>query len=268
MTTLSADQRVSWPTAIARGVRGLWRIVRLIGETYRLGFTAWRVAPLFVAVAAATEFAQHVIEIRLGMFASLASFKALQNDPLRWDFGYAKFAGVMITLLLIGRFWGVGRSWRRTLHMPAADIGRALLCIALLAGSTFLLASPSFALPGAFDFVRQITGWVVQCGLILWLCGVLFATPGLTLRRSFTDYFPSAIVMLLLFVAGMLPAQIPHRFLHHIALGQPAAVTWALMALDALVVGTMAALGGSGLYLGSRCGLTWRNWRPFREPVA
>ena len=260
-----SDNVASWPVAI---VRGAWRIVRLIGETYRLGFTAWRLAPFFAAIAAITEFAQHAVEIRLGMFASLASFRALQNDPLRWDAGYAKFAGVVITILLVGRFWGVGRSRRRALHVSPADIGRVLIAIALLAGSTVLLASPRFALPGWLDIVRGVAGWVIQGGLILWLGAVLFNVPGLTLRRSFTDYFPSAVVMLLLFLSGMLPAQIPHRLAHDVALGQPAAIVWILMALDALIVGTMAALGGSALYLGSRCGLTWRGWRPIDEPVA
>ena len=260
-----SDNIASWPAAI---VRGVWRIARLIGETYRLGFTAWRLAPLFVAVAALTEFAQHVVEIRLGMFASRASFRALQNDPLRWDAGYAKFAGVILTMLLVARFWGVGRSWRRTLHLPLANIGRARAALVLLAVSTFLLASPRFALPGSLDIVRGVAGWVIQSGLILWLAAILFSLPGPTLRQSFTDYFPSAVVMLLLFLAGMLPAQIPHRFAHDIALGQPTAVVWLLVAIDALIVGTMAALGGTGLYLGSRCGLTWRGWRPIGENAA
>lgn len=262
MTAPSAAAITSWLSAITRGS---WRVLRLIGKTYRLGFAAWRLAPAFVAVASIAEFAQHIVEIRLGMFASLASAKALQNDPLRWDFGYAKIAGVVITILLIGRFWGVGRSWRQTVCMPPAVIGKALLAIVLLAGSTFLLASPRFTLPGAVDIIRDVAGWIVQCGLILWLCATLFDVPAVTLRRSFTDYLPSAIVMLLLFGAGMLPAQLPHRLAHHIVLGQPVAITWAIMAIDALVIGTMAALGGSALYLGCKCGLTWRGWRPTEE---
>ena len=149
--------------------------------------------------------------------------------------------------------------------MPPPRISQALLAVALLAGSTFLLASPRFALPGSLDVVREISGWILQCGLILWLGAILFDISGLTLRRAFTTYFPSAIVVLLLFVAAMLPAQVPHRFAHSIVLGQPAAIAWAIMAIDALVVGTMAALGGSALYVGCRSGLTWRGWRPLDD---
>lgn len=263
MTARRASMITSWPRAIASG---LYRILRLIVETYRLGFTAWKLAPLFVAIAALTEFAQHVVEIRIGMFTSLAAAKALQNDALRWDFGYVKVAGVVLTILLVGRFWGVGSSPRRTLRMSLANVAQVLLAIALLAASTFLLASPRFALPGSSDIIRDVAGWVIQGGLILWLGARLFEIPGLTLRRSFTEYFPSIAVMLLLFVAAMLPAQVPHRFAHQIVLGQPAVTTWIIMALDAVLIGTMAALGGSALYLGCRCGLTWRGWKPFAEP--
>ena len=96
--------------AIRRGVRYL---VRAVIDTYRLGFSAWRAVPGFIAISAIPEFAQHIVEIRLGMFASRDAAHALANDPLRWEFGYAKLAGLVIAMILIGRYWALGGSWRR-----------------------------------------------------------------------------------------------------------------------------------------------------------
>ncbi len=65
--------------------RGIVQLVRAVLDTYRLGFAAWRAVPGFIAISAIPEFVQHIVEIRLGMFASRDAARALANDPLRWS---------------------------------------------------------------------------------------------------------------------------------------------------------------------------------------
>lgn len=243
--------------------RGIGQLFRAVIDTYRLGFTAWRAVPGFIAIAAVPEFLQHIVEIRLGMFASRDAARALANDPLRWEFGYAKLTGLVIAMILIGRYWAVGRSWRRALLVPLAVLGRAVIAIAVFVGAGLLLSSNVLALPVTLDVARSIVSMIIQTGLIAWIVGIAFEDGTISLRRAFTERFPSAIVMTALFMLAMLvPGQFIHGLDHRFALGQPAPIVWALMTFDALVVGTMAALAGSALYVGYRSGLTWRGWRP------
>ena len=62
-------------------------------------------APAVLALVVIPEFAQHVAEIRLGMFESVEQARSLQNDPTRWAFGYVKIAGLVLTFLAAARFW-------------------------------------------------------------------------------------------------------------------------------------------------------------------
>lgn len=246
--------------------RSAGHIFRAILDTYILGFKAWRLVPGFIAISAVTEFIQHIVEIRLGMFASRDAARALANDSLRWDFGYAKIAGLVIAMILIGRYWAVGRSWRRALFVPLPTIARTLLAVAVFMSTSFLLSSRVFALPTALDVARSVMSFILQTGLIAWIVGIVFEDKTMTLRRAFTERFPAAIVITaLFFMAILVPGQFIHGLDHRFALRQPAAVVWALMIFDALVVGTMAALAGSALYVGYRSGLTWRGWRPLEN---
>lgn len=241
---------------------GIGQLVRAVIDTYRLGFKSWLFVPGFIAISAIPEFVQHIVEIRLGMFASRDAARALANSPLRWEFGYAKLAGLVIAMILIGRYWAVGRSWRRALLVPLPIVGRALLAIAILAAASYVLSPALVALPMTADVARSIVSMIVQTGLFAWIICILFEDRTITLARAFTERFPSAIVMTLLFFVAMLPGQFVHGLDHRFALGRPAAIVWALMTFDALVVGTLAALSGSGFYVGYRSGLTWRGWRP------
>ena len=56
-------------------------------------------------------------------------------------------------------------------------------------------------------------------------------------------------LLLLLLAAGFAPAQILHGLNHSWALGQPPALVWALMIFDSLVVGLLASLVGSAMYV-------------------
>ena len=108
--------------------------------------------------------------------------------------------------------------------------------------------------PAALEIVRSIVSFIVQTGLLAWVVGIVLEDRTLTLRTSFTQRFPSALVITLLFAAAMLPLQLLHGVDHHVALGRPEPVVWALMTWDALVVGVMAMLGGRASISAMRAG--------------
>lgn len=240
--------------------RALRNIGRALYETYRLGGTAVVAAPLLLAFAVLTEAVQHIVEIRLGMFESVAAFRALGNDPLRWMFGYTKVAGFLISILTIARFWATG-SVKAALLIPLGDLGRLIFAIVLTLGIALSIDwVQSHGLPRALDIILSSISFILQTGLTLYVVGALFGDRAMTLRRSFTDRFPTAIIMTLTMLAAFAPCQALHMLNHKIAIGGPTPLVWAMMAFDSLWIGLFAALVGSAMYAGYKSGLTWRGW--------
>ncbi len=233
---------------------------RAMVETYRLGGRAVKAAPLILAIAIVPELLQHIAEIHLGMFESIDRFRALANDPLRWDFGYVKVAGFVIAILAVARFWSVG-SVRRTLLPPP------MTCVRVVAG---LVVGIAVALPfmwldkqavsSAINVPLQIASTVIQGGILIYVVGALIEDASVTLRRAMTSLLPAAIVLSVLAAVAFAPAQALHMANHKLALGQALPIVWALMIFDALWIGLFAALVGSALFVGVRTGLTWRGW--------
>ena len=85
-----------------QAVSGLFRLwLGVIRDAARL---FW-LAPLIPLIAILPEFVQHVWEVNAGMFASKAAFNAHAMDPERWQFGYFKIAGLVLSILAAARFW-------------------------------------------------------------------------------------------------------------------------------------------------------------------
>ena len=63
-------------------------------QTYG-GGTAFLIAcPLLALVPIAFEFLQHVVEVRIGMYDSLAGAKTVEHHPARMGFGMVKVAAL------------------------------------------------------------------------------------------------------------------------------------------------------------------------------
>lgn len=248
--------------------RGFWRTAAAIAKglgqaiftTYSLGARAMLLAPAIALFAILPEMAQHVAEISLGMFNSTDAFRAHAVDPLRMGFGYVKIAGVALSILATARFFAFG-AVRAALLVRPAVLARILLGIAML----IVAALPfewmrSQGLPTAVDVALMLTSSVLQAPLMVYVLAILIEDRSMTLRLAFTEYWPTAILMMLLLGAAFLPAQVLHMMNHHWAIGSPDAAVWALMLFDSLVVGFLAVLIGAGLFVGYRTGASWRGW--------
>lgn len=233
---------------------------RAIWESYRRGGKAIATIPAVLAIAVIPEFAQHIAEIHLGMFANSGAFHAHGNDPLRWAFGYVKVAGFLIAILMTARFWAVGSVKRALLIRPATLL--RLVATFVVSG---LLAWPfnwldRQGLPMAVNLPLQAVSRVIQIGITIYMIGILLEDRSISLRRAFTSLLPTVLIIALLVTLTYAPAQAIHLANHKLALGRPAVVVWALMTFDALWIGFFAALVGSALFVGYRTGLTWRGW--------
>lgn len=244
-------------SAFQSGAIGVGRVLL---DVYRRGGRAMVVAPVLVAIAVVPEFIQHVVEISLGMFTSMESARSLASSDLRWGFGYAKIAGYVAAILMIARFWALGSVGKalaiapRTLAMAALAIG-----LSVLAELPFN-ALEAMAFPPVVDIAIRIVGLVVQLGLVVYIVAQLLDDRSMTLRRIFLERLPTVVVMIIALAAAHYPSSFLHSANHKLAIGQPEVLVWGLMAFDALVVGLMAALIGSALFVAYRSGASWRGW--------
>lgn len=222
------------------GVLGRW-----------LGGAWWvvRTAPWIMLFALLTEGAQHVAEIQLGMFESRAAFTALANDAVRWTFGYAKIAGLILTLLIAARAIALG-SPARAVRPGWWALG---LVVALLAVTTAidLAAKSAAALAVLPEPVLMALNLVAQTVLTVFLLAALFEDT-LIGRRGWWQGFKGSLVMIVLAALAFVPMQLVHGLNHRWALGAPDAAVWALMAFDTLWIGALAVLLGSALATGWR----------------
>lgn len=218
-------------------------------DSFRLGGLMVRRAPLILAIAAVPELAQHVVEIKLGMFESLAMFRAHGADSLRMAFGYVKVAGFVIAILASARFWWTG-SVRTALLPPPRDLLRlvAALALAVAAQLPFEWIRTGMAQP--WNAVLLIAETALAMALTAYVVAALFGDRAMTLRRVFTAGWGRALLILLLMAMCYAPCFALHLATHKLALGLPVPLVCALMAFDGPFIGLFSALVGSAMFAG------------------
>lgn len=227
--------------------------VRAFLASLRDGVRLWKLAPIIPALAVLPEFAQHVVEIRLGMFASHDAFAAFGSAPARMSLGAIKMAGFLIAILLAARFWANRAEGARFWSLAGIGWKQVLLGFAV----QVLCSIPGlfdFRLPPAGQFALSGSLFVASLpGLVLMIGGLLGdRTSGL--KDAYRNGWGQALRMALFTGPVFALLQQLHHGNHVFALGKPLAVVWGLMTWDALLVGLIATMVGTGLYYGYRGG--------------
>lgn len=245
--TMPADVLASRPRmSIADRLRAA---LALVIEVYRRGGRTIVLAPLIFAIAVLPEFAQHIAEMQLGMFESREAFAAMAMDPLRWQFAYGKIAGLAIAILATARYWRFGSVRAALLVRPKALLWIALAVAAMLAidfGLGWVSDRTGSIVGGGVAVVSFLLQTLVQVVVI----AALLEDRELTLRRLVTWGWVIAIVQLAMMAAAALPAMGLHTAAHKLAFLTPPAIDWLVMVADSLLVGLIATLIGSALFVG------------------
>lgn len=225
---------------------------------------SWKVAlayPLLFALSAAAEFAQHVAEYRTGMFASIEGMRAAAENGWRLGLGVLK---IFILVLLL--YW-VSRALAR-LHGAAlrvsGDAGSARLFAFVLAwgmGTSLLqlfggdLIAPLVTNPRAMLAV----GAVFALGLLVcdtylsaWKVGAALGNARLSFTASFRIIQGSFWWSLGYFLLMVFPLLVLHYVLNGLAIGRPAPVMWAILGVDALIVGFLGIVLPAATYVIAR----------------
>jgi hypothetical protein len=231
---------------------GLRRAAQALARLYPMGFSLLWKAPLVLALVGIPEFIQHIVEIRLGMFDSPEAFRALAADPTRMAFGIAKIIGLIAAMLAAARYWATresGRPWYGVADIAWRRFAIGFLLFMLLPAAPALLESRiGKSNAQAIGIAMSL---ILLPMLFLMLAG-LFGDRKTTTRVMWRRSWPWAALMAALLVIAFVPAQWLHGMNHRWALGAEPALVWALMIFDSILVGLLAGLVGTALYLGYR----------------
>lgn len=199
---------------------------------------------LFVAIVL-WEFAQHVIEVRIGMFESREAARALGGDGSRMLFGWVKMMSVYV-----GGFFVIRHLFARRGDTNLAPVATAFArylpyMVYMLAIFAALFYARSYAPEASVDTIRAVLGLsqiFVEPLLMAWI--VAAATDG-RIRNPLVSAKQTGLLYLYalpLFFFARLPVSLAHQQLNSAALGREGTVLWSMLALDAIVVGLIVAI--------------------------
>ncbi len=203
--------------------------------------------PLLSLIPVAFEIAQHVVEVRIGMYESIEAALTVENNPWRLAFAVPKVVALWLPL-----YWS-----SRMLAFRDPARARELDGVALRPFAVFLGAQVAFAVVQLYWLPRS-SGWQVttffvsesiEALLVAW--GVASALGNRTLgpRESAAIMFrrvPWTVVYL--FVVG-LPLLVPHYVLAGIAMKGSHGFLWPILIVDSLLVGWLAALLAAATFI-------------------
>lgn len=232
-----------------------------IKENYRSAWTFSAACPLLFLVPPLFEFAQHVAEVRIGMYDGPDAAQAVAMAPLRLDLGFLK----TLALLLPG-YWYVrylsfnhDPSAARKLDLRALGlwfvifaISSAFTALALfgpeLDALTGLDRTKALFARGTLSLIQLSTEMYLSAWIVAWPLGKSEIGP-LTSFGIMTGHFWRAM---LYFLAGFLPLTAIHYALGIGAIGRPTWLIWLMLTADAAVVGGLALTLAGATYFAAR----------------
>jgi hypothetical protein len=211
-----------------------------------------RAAPLAVPIVFIAELIQHVVEIRLGMYADFGYLDPA-DQRVRLMFGAVKVVAIFLVLVFALRWWRFEGDSRRAARPTRATFkGLIIVFIVQIGGELLFIGAGSLAarliMPSSMTaYLAWRIGpallWLMIAILLYpWYVALLTEDRGMTLRRSIRGIgwgWPRAFG---LFLGGIVPAMALHYLLGNGAMGRPVPLVWALMILDAALVAALALL--------------------------
>ncbi|HEX8512103.1 MAG TPA: hypothetical protein VF688_03255 [Allosphingosinicella sp.] len=234
---------------------------REIKENYALASKFAVALPLIFALPVAVEAVQHVIEWRIGMFESVAQASAVENHPARSGWAYIKIATLVLTGWWVWRFLGFEGDRDRTMRWDGFAAARYSLVLIFSAALTMLEMQVGGLLAGAFESSRHLL--LAGIGLMLvamalelyfapWKVGAALGDPKASLAESFKAMHGNIAWSFGLTMAMFFPIMILHYALGLLPIVLPPAAGAILLVLDSLLVGYLAILFPTTVYLVAR----------------
>lgn len=226
----------------------MWWLKRYFADLVGAHVDGLRVArglPLLFAIMVAWEFGQHIVEVRIGLFDSETAAKAVSQDGSRMALGWIKmilvYAGGFFAIRYL--VWGSSARTlavsRRTVlrYLPYVAYSLILFALIFYAGS-FIAADRVMAFRATIGLAQVL----IEPLLMLWIVSAATDGPVGGPLQSATLTGRHYLWALALFFVARLPTNAAHQLLNRYAIGQPPALVWAMLAIDAVVVGLLVAI--------------------------
>ena len=216
-----------------------------LAGTYLDSVRAMKALPWLFAAIVLWEFAQHVVEVRIGMFASKDAARAVGDHGARMAFGWIKMISIYVGMFFVIRHFAGQRDGRRLdPNGQAAKRFAPYLVYSLIAFAAIFYARQLVAEPQV-DTLRTSVGlaqMLIEPLIMIWV--VAAATDGRiggpigSIRQTGLLY----LLALPLFLLIRAPVSLLHAALNDWAMGTEGAQLWSLLAIDSLVVGVIVAI--------------------------
>ncbi|PTS78060.1 hypothetical protein DBR17_12890 [Sphingomonas sp. HMWF008] len=214
-----------------------WQALR---QTYG-GSIAFLIAcPLLSLIPVLFEIVQHIVEVKIGMYQSVAMAKAVEHDPWRMGFGMVK----VIALILPG-YWVVRfLAWRDPRAAGRFDPVAVRLFAGFAAFQIALAAVQLFALPPSpwVQLAAFIGGQVIGILVVAWGVAAALGNPAIGPGASIAIMARHIPWTFAFSLVAMLPLMVPHYALAAVALVGPKPLLWPVLLVDSLLVGWLSAV--------------------------
>ena len=243
----------------------MWQDIR---EIYARALAVARVLPLLFLVPVLAEAAQHVVEVRLGMYDSVTGALRAENALARLGWGFVKTLALLLPGYWFVRYMAFGDARRaRAVEQPAVALfgvifatQAALQAVALFGPglkAVGLHGTAGGIALGVLVLLQLTVGIYLSAWLVAWPLGNRAIGP----VRSFAVMAGSFWRAAGYFLAGVLPLMILHYALGLGAIGRPRPVVWTMLALDCVVVGFLALTMAGAVFVAARHAAARRNAR-------
>lgn len=195
--------------------------------------------PLLALVPVVVEFAQHVAEMHIGMYAGIEAMQALESDPLRMGFGYLKTLALALPGYWVIRYLAGGRDAQaaRTVEPRAVKLFAIVFALQALFGALALFVFNSDPVAGGF----MVFGYVFSVLIVRFLVAAPLGTwiSPLASARQMLRHLPWGLAFSII---ATLPLMAGHYALGIGALFAPDWAKWPMLVADSFLVGWLAAL--------------------------
>ena len=225
----------------------------MIAEFKGVHAGAWRYAlacPLLFAVPAVAELIQHAIEMRIGMYDSIAAAQAVEAHGARLGWGLVKTLSLTLAGYWVARFLLLpgGAAAARRLDPPALRLyawvmlwGLALTILSLWGGNLMHAAGLGpYAMKAGVTLA--LLSFVLNVMLAPWMVGAALGNAEPGFLRSIRLVGRDVWWGLLFTLATILPPMALHYACAFLAIGAAPAAAWAVFAIDSVLVGYLGAI--------------------------
>ena len=226
-------------------------MIATLREAYAMSTRFTRALPWIVAIVIVAEFAQHVVEIRIGMYDSMMQAKAVQDAPARLLAGHLKVLVIALLGYCVTRFLGHGDDAKaatqidmRAVRLYVWVLAYNMLWIVVGLDIPSILRGAGVGTPiaGRLTLVAVVTGFALGLLLHPWIVAAALGNAAIGFGRSIRLSLPHAAWILGFTLVAVLPLMGLHYVLFYAAIGLPPILVWAVALLDAGVVGFLGVL--------------------------